>query len=427
MPAPAPYAAVVPEPDFALATTLFETLDRHTRDGAGITRASYGEGEQFAHDLMAKTARAHGLEVSNDDAGNLYLTLKGRNPQAGTFLIASHLDSVPQGGNFDGAAGVIAGMAIVASWKRAAFIRGCDVAVMCIRAEESTWFPYSYIGSKGALGLLPADALEIPRADTGRTLAQHMDALGFNSSAVRNGAKRWQGKDVKGYLELHIEQGPVLEETKVPLALVTGIRGSFRYRDAKIFGEYGHSGAVPRLYRHDAVIAAADFVMQLDAKWIELDNQGHDLTVTIGKFFTDPEQHAFSKIAGEAGLCIDVRSNSKSTLAIVKNFVDELAAQISKKYGVRFELGALTGSEPATMDAHLLELFDNAATQLNISHSRMPSGAGHDAAVFAGAGIPAAMIFVRNQNGSHNPDEAMNMADFELAVRVMADGIANLS
>jgi N-carbamoyl-L-amino-acid hydrolase len=297
---------------------------------------------------------------------------------------------------------------------------------MCIRAEESTWFPYSYVGSKGALGLLPAEALDISRADTGRTLGQHMDELGFDSGAVRDKVSRWPAKSIKGYVELHIEQGPVLEETKIPLALVTGIRGSFRYRDAKIFGEYGHSGAVPRAYRHDTVVAAADFVMQLDAKWVELEMEGHDLTITIGKFFTDPAQHAFSKIAGEAGLCIDVRSNSKRTLALVRAFVDGLAAQVAQKYGVRVELGVLTGSDPATMDAHLVEHFEIAATKLDIPYSRMPSGAGHDAAVFAGAGIPAVMIFVRNQNGSHNPDEAMNMTDFELAVRVMAQGIATL-
>src|SRR6185437_14359453 len=154
------------------------TLDARTRDGAGITRASYGDGEQFAHDLMAAIGREAGLDVSSDVAGNLYLTLKGRNPGAGTFLIASHLDSVPQGGNFDGAAGVIAGMAIVTAWKRAGFVPAQDVAVMCIRAEESTWFPYSYIGSKGALGLLSEEALEVRRADTGRTLAEHIDALG---------------------------------------------------------------------------------------------------------------------------------------------------------------------------------------------------------------------------------------------------------
>jgi N-carbamoyl-L-amino-acid hydrolase len=298
---------------------------------------------------------------------------------------------------------------------------------MCIRAEESTWFPYSYIGSKGALGLLPADALDVTRADTGRTLAAHIDELGFDSNSVRQQTPFLIAKDVKGYVELHIEQGPVLTGTDMPLALVTGIRGSFRYREAKIFGEYGHSGAVPRAYRHDAVVAAADFVTQLNAKWIELESQGHDLTVTIGKFFTDTEQHAFSKIAGEVELCIDVRSHTKATLAIVQKFTDALAAAIAVKHKVRFELGALTGSEPALMDSDLLNRFATAAATLAIPHTQMASGAGHDAAVFAGAGIPSAMIFVRNQNGSHNPDEAMQMEDFELAVRVLNRGVASFS
>jgi N-carbamoyl-L-amino-acid hydrolase len=417
----------VPEPDFRLAAELFETLDKKTRDGAGITRTSYGEGEQFAHDLMATTAREAGLGVSIDATGNLYLTLKGRHPKAGTFLIASHLDSVPQGGNYDGAAGVIAGMAIVCAWKQAGFVPAHDIAVMAIRAEESTWFPYSYIGSKGSLGLLPAAALDVVRADTGRSLGEHMAELGFDPEAVRQQSPHLQVKDVKGYAELHIEQGPVLVGTGTPLALVTGIRGSFRYREAKIFGEYGHSGAVPRAYRHDAVVAAAEFVSRLHAKWIELEGHGHDLTVTIGKLFTNAEEHAFSKIAGEVELCIDVRSHSKPTLAIVKDYVDALAAEIATTHKVRFELGTLTGSEPAIMDHDLLRRFSDAATSLAIPHTQMASGAGHDAAVFAGAGIPSAMIFVRNQNGSHNPDEAMDMSDFELAVRVLNRGIASFS
>jgi N-carbamoyl-L-amino-acid hydrolase len=219
----------------------------------------------------------------------------------------------------------------------------------------------------------------------------------------------------------------VLEGTGVPVSLVTGIRGSFRYRDARVFGEYGHSGAVPREYRHDAVIAAADFAMRLDNEWQKLEAEGRDLTVTIGKFFTDPAQHAFSKIAGEVGLCIDVRSHERETLDRMKPFTDGLAREMSEKHGVRFDLGVLTGSEPATMDAGLIAAFDRAATRLGIAHSQMASGAGHDAAVFAGAGIPASMIFVRNQNGSHNPDEAMRMDDFDLAVRLIGEGIANLS
>jgi N-carbamoyl-L-amino-acid hydrolase len=419
--------AFVPEPDYQLAARLFDTLAQKTRDTVGITRASYGEGEQLAHDLIAQTGRLAGLATTTDVAGNLYVTLSGRDPAKGTFLIASHLDSVPQGGNFDGAAGVIAGIAILTSWKRAGFEPPGDVSVMVIRAEESTWFPYSYVGSKAAFGILPKAALDIVRADTGRTLAQHMAELGFDPKAVARGEAHCKPDRVRGYVELHIEQGPVLVGQDIPLALVTGIRGSFRYRDARILGEYGHSGAVPRAYRHDAVVAAADFVTRLDLEWERLEREGQDLTITIGKLFTDPAQHAFSKIAGEVGICIDVRSHSKPTLATVKALVDTLSAEICKKYGVRFELGPITGSEPADMDRDLLARFTAAAVELNIPHIQMPSGAGHDAAVFAAAGVPAAMIFVRNQNGSHNPDEAMRMDDFELAARVMGRAVAGLS
>ena len=418
--------ATVLEPDMALAARLFDILAAHTKDSAGFTRASYGDGEQFAYELMAKTAREAGLLVDSDVAGNMYLTLRGRDADMGTFLIGSHVDTVPQGGNFDGAAGVIAGVAILTAWKRAGFVPSGDVAVIVIRAEESTWFPYSYIGSKAALGLLPPAALDIPRADTGRTLAQHMAKLGFNPEAIARGETWWTPKNLRGYVELHIEQGPVLTGRDIPVALVTGIRGSFRYRDARILGEYGHSGAVPREYRHDAVVAAADFISQLDREWVRLEAEGHDLTVTFGKLYTDPQQHAFSKISGEVGICIDVRSHSRPTLDLMKGYVDRLADETSRKYGVRFELGPLTGSEPAMMDKRLLDTFTDAAAQLGIPHIQMASGAGHDAATFAHFGIPSAMIFVRNQNGSHNPDEAMEIDDFELATRVLAQGIAAL-
>ena len=419
--------SAIPEPYFELAARLFDTLAQETRDTVGITRASYGEGEQFAHDLIAQTGRLAGLATTTDVAGNLYVTLKGRDPAKGTFLIASHLDSVPQGGNFDGAAGVIAGIAILISWKRAGFEPPGDVAVMAIRAEESTWFPYSYIGSKAAFGILPKTALDIARADTGRTLAQHMAELGFDPEAVARGEAHCTRDRIRGYVELHIEQGPVLVGRDIPLALVTGIRGSFRYRDARILGEYGHSGAVPRAYRHDSVAAAADFVTRLNLEWERLESEGQDLTITIGKLFTDPAQHAFSKIAGEVGICIDVRSHSKLTLATVQALVDKISADISDKYGVRFDLGPLTGSEPAEMDRDLLARFAAAADELNVPHIHMPSGAGHDAAVFAAAGVPAVMLFVRNQNGSHNPDEAMRMDDFALAARVIARAVAGLS
>jgi N-carbamoyl-L-amino-acid hydrolase len=416
-----------PEPDLALAARMFTTLADKTRDVLGVTRAAYGEGEQFAHDLVASEARLVGLETSVDAAGNLLMRLPGIEPDGRMALIGSHLDSVPMGGNFDGAAGVIAGLAILCAWAKSGYRPARDVAVIAIRAEESNWFPYSYVGSKAALGLLPESALEVRRSDTGRTLAAHMEALRLDPAAVRSGVPQIHPRTIRAYIELHIEQGPVLTERALPMALVTGIRGSFRYREARVIGAYAHSGAVPRQYRHDAVVGAADLVMRLHGEWLDLEAAGHDLTVTMGQLSTNADQHAFSKIAGEVDMSIDVRSHDTATLDEARHRLLRHADAVAAKHSVEVNLGTLTGSTPAVMDSKLLDVFGTAMEAIGAPHFTMPSGAGHDAAVFAGAGVPSLMLFVRNANGSHNPDEAMDFNDFAIATRVLSDGLARLA
>jgi N-carbamoyl-L-amino-acid hydrolase len=419
---------VVPEPDLALAERLFDTLAERTRDPkGGVTRAAYGEGEQFAHDLVTAEARKVGLQTSIDAAGNLYITLPGAKPDGRTIIVGSHMDSVPMGGNFDGAAGVLTGLAVIVGWQKAGFRLADNVTVMVIRAEESNWFPHSYIGSKAALGLLPPEALDVRRSDTGRTLTEHMIALGFRPDVVHAGQPQINPKDLRAYIEMHIEQGPILIEKDQPAALVTGIRGSFRYREARVMGEYAHSGAVPRRYRHDAVVGAADLIMRLQDEWLRLEKEGHDMVFTVGMLSTDAAQHAFSKISGDVSLSIDVRSHDTSTLEVMRQRVLQVADDVSKQHGVRIDLGALTGSVPAIMDRGLLDTFGTAMDNIGIQRCEMACGAGHDAAVFAGAGVPTIMLFVRNQNGSHNPDEAMEMADFATVTRLLANGLALVS
>lgn len=417
----------VPEPDIALAERLFDTLADKTRDTKGVTRAAYGDGEQFAHDLVTAEAHKVGLPTSVDAAGNLYIRLTGSNPTGRTIIIGSHLDSVPMGGNFDGAAGVLTGLAVIVGWQKAGFRLADDVTVMAIRAEESNWFPYSYIGSKSALGLLPAEALDVRRSDTGRTLADHMTMLGFKPDVVRAGEPQIKPKDVRAYIEMHIEQGPILAEQKQPAALVTGIRGSFRYREARVMGEYAHSGAAPRRYRHDAVVGAADLIMRLQAEWLRLEAEGHDLVFTVGMLSTDPAQHAFSKISGEVNLSIDVRSHNPPTLDLMRKRVTEIAEEVGKQHDVRVDLGPLTGSTPAIMNRELLDVFGTAMDRIGVPRCEMACGAGHDAAIFAEAGVPTIMLFVRNEHGSHNPDEAMDMADFAVVTRLLANGLPLIS
>jgi N-carbamoyl-L-amino-acid hydrolase len=181
---------------------------------------------------------------------------------------------------------------------------------------------------------------------------------------------------------------------------------------------------MPRRLRRDAVVAGARLVAAMQALWLRREAAGEDLTVTFGEFFTDPAQHSFSKVPGRAQLCLDVRSESEATLAGVRAEFLETAARIAAECGVAIEPGPLTGSTPARMDEGLNARLAAAAEGLGIPARRMPSGAGHDAAVFAQAGIPATMLFVRNAHGSHNPDEHMELADFDRALEVLHSMIA---
>ena len=403
------------EPDLNLATVLFETLGRQTRHGRGIVRDSYGAGEQAAHDLMRKAAESMGLTIAIDAIGNLMMTLPGRDRSAAAIVIGSHLDSVPQGGNFDGAAGVVAGLSIVSALRRAAIEPDCDITVMGIRAEESAWFDVAYLGSAGAFGLLDPACLHVTRSDNGQSLESTLLQRGFDPGAIRERRRLLDPSRIRAYLELHIEQGPVLVAENLPAAVVTGIRGCKRFRNARCLGEYGHSGSLERRHRHDAVASTVALLHHLESVWLEQERAGADLVITSGEFCTDPAMHGPSKVAGETRFVIDIRSQSTATMDAVAAEALRAAQRIGADYRVRFELGSTSDSPPAIMDVRLRRALMNRLQR----PFEMASGAGHDAAVFAGMGIPTGMIFVRNDHGSHNAAEAMAMEDFAVGASAL--------
>jgi N-carbamoyl-L-amino-acid hydrolase len=406
-------------PDVALAERLFDALREATHDGVGITREAYGRGERVAHEIVRAAAEAAGLECRADPVGNLLMTLPGADRAGKRVVLGSHLDSVAEGGNFDGAAGVLAGLAAVAGMQRAGFVPGRDVTVVALRAEEAgSWFPVSYPGSRAALGLLKPEELQVKRQDSGRSLAEHMREEGFSPAFVEQGGKTFSSADTAAFLELHIEQGPVLDTEGVPIGIVTGIPGSRRLRGARVLGEYNHSGATPRKYRRDAAIALAELAHRVDERWVRLEAEGHRLVCTFCVLGTTAEA-GFTKIAGEARFQLDVRSVNAHSVDALMEELYAIIPEIEARRGVRFELGAETGSRAAPMDAGVQAGLARAAEGLGVKHLAMASGAGHDAAAFAMAGIPAGMIFVRNQHGSHNPKEAMRMDDFAAACGVV--------
>jgi N-carbamoyl-L-amino-acid hydrolase len=404
----------------ALAARLFDDLARNTRVGEGICRASYGEGEAYAHGLMAETARGLGFEVATDAAANTYMTLPGRDRGAPRIVMGSHLDSVLNGGNYDGAAGVIAGLTALAALKDAGHASPRDLVVMGIRAEESAWFGTSYIGSRAALGKLTLDNLEsAKRSDTGRSLAAHMAEAGADPDALRRSPPALEPARLRSYMEVHIEQGPVLQAEGFPVGLVTGIRGNVRYPAARALGEYTHVG-VPRSHRRDAAVAAAHLVAALDGLADECEAQGQDFAFTVGKLFTDAREHQMTRVAGRVDFSLDVRSVDPAFHAALEGRVRALADAVARKSGVDIDLGRVTTAAVGPVDPAILARLAEGARALGLRERRLPSAASHDAAAFAAAGVPTGMIFIRNDHGSHNPRESMEHADFMQATQLLA-------
>ncbi|WP_428658646.1 Zn-dependent hydrolase [Reyranella sp.] len=411
----------------AQAGQWFDHLRRHSQGRLGVTRASYGDGEQMAHELMQAIGQTLGLEKRIDAAGNLYLTLPGRDRSLPAIMTGSHLDSVPEGGNYDGAAGVVAGMAMLARWRRAGRQPERDITVMGVRAEELSWFPAPYIGSRAAFGLLEPEALDFcKRPDTGRSLAQHMAERGFEPERIRAREKQLDAARIKCFLELHIEQGPVLVQKGLPVGIVTGIRGNLRYRDCHVTGRYGHAGAEPRESRQDAVLAAVEFVSRLEQLWLAHEAAGKDLVATVGQFHTDTAVHTMTKIPGEVWFSMDIRSEDNEVLLAIDHELRTVAAEIGARRGVTIDLGACTNALPGPIDKGLRARLERLAGELGIPAVSMASGAGHDSAVFGTQGVSTAMIFVRNDHGSHNPDEAMDLADFAQGLRLLVAAVEEI-
>lgn len=401
------------------ARRLFAELAEAGSDGRpGITRDTYGAGENRAHEIVAREAGALGLEVSRDAALNTYMTLPGCDRSAPAILIGSHLDSVPNGGNFDGAAGVVAGLIALAELERRGVRPACDVTVMGIRAEESAWFQVSYVGSRSALGTLPEGALQARRVDTGRTLADHIATCGGDPEALARGDRHLDPRRIRAFLELHIEQAPSLVEAGLPIAIGTCIPGNFRHPRVRIEGAYDHVGT-PRRFRRDAVAAGADIAAGLDAIWANEEAKRIAMACTLGRFHTNADRHGLTTVAGELEFSLDIRAYDAGVLAGLERRWQELVRDVAARRGLRIDVGARAEAPVGPCSPGLIEELAMAAADLGIPHTRMGSPASHDAAAFAQAGVPIGMVFVRNSNGSHNPDEHMEIDDFMAGTQVL--------
>ena len=409
-----------------LAQKLFDDIRELSSDGVGVTRDSYGKGESAAADYLRHFAEKEGLHVDVDRAANLIFSLPDSDAQRPAVWVGSHMDSVPQGGNFDGLAGIIAGLLCLVAQKQSGQLSDTPLRVIAFRGEESAWFGKAYMGSGSLFGKLSAEDLELKHRTSGKSLASYMEQVGADTAAIASQEPLFDKSRAVAYLELHIEQGPIMVARKIPLGVVPGIRGNVRHNRITCLGEAGHSGAVPRWLRHDAMFAVADLITRLDEHWRVLLERGIDLVVTTGVVGTDPSEHSISRIPGTVHFSFEARSKSHDTLEGFYQLMRAECASIARERGVKFEFDRRLESSPATMDEKICAELAESCKRMATPYETVPSGAGHDASLFANAGIPSGMLFIRNENGSHNPLEAMDIDDFMLGVRVLADTIQHL-
>jgi beta-ureidopropionase / N-carbamoyl-L-amino-acid hydrolase len=405
--------------DREYAAELFEAVRRLSAARLGVTRPSYSETETAAMNVIAGAAQEAGLATRIDAAANLVVEMPGAPADRPACWIGSHLDSVPEGGNYDGLAGVVAGLMCLAKAKRLGVAPPRPLAVIGLRGEESAWFGKPYLGSYALFGQLAPKDLERKHRDTGRPLGDYLGEVGADVRRIAAGEPLIDPQSIAGYVELHIEQGPIMVAREAPLGIVTGIRGNLRHLAARCLGAAGHSGAVPRWLRKDAVFAYAELLMRLDENWQALNARGVDLVVTSGIVATDPREHSISRIPGEVRFSLEIRSQSLETLEAFYQLVLVESAGIEKARGVKFDFGERVLSAPGLIDREWTARLRRACGALQVPYIDIPSGAGHDAAIFANAGIPSGMLFIRNEDGSHNPDEKMDLDDFLQGTEVL--------
>jgi hydantoinase/carbamoylase family amidase len=391
----------------SLAADL-EAAARIGADTGGVSRFAWTPELGAANEWLIERLGELGLATEIDAAGNVigrWEAGKGR-----ALLTGSHLDTVPRGGRYDGALGVLAALEAVRILKREGVQPRRPLWIVSFNDEEGTRFHTGMLGSRAFVG--DAD-LEDWRD---RGLPEAMREAGFEFERLPEAREI---DSVGAYLELHIEQGPVLEAAGVDVGIVTAITGILGFH-ARFLGEANHAGTTPMELRRDALAGAAKAVVALRDEA----RSRADMTANVGTIVAEPG--AFNVVPGAAEITIDVRSPTAEGYADVERFVREELARIAAEEGLQLELAETHRLGPVPLDPELQETIERAAELEGAAYVRMPSGAGHDAMVL-GRHVPAGMIFVPSRGGvSHSPEEYTPPEQCELGARVLARALALL-
>ena len=386
--------------------------------GIGLWRRPYTPGYKEALELLTDWMTEAGLVVRCDEIGNLIGRLPGKKTNQGIICTGSHLDTVKNGGWFDGALGIVAAIEIARVLKEEYGNPNQPLDVMAFIGEEGSWFPFGCFGSRAMVGELSQDDLRWANEDR-ITLAEAMKKEGYNSELITLAHR--PDNEVKAFIELHIEQGRIMYDANVPVGVVQSIVG-LRQIKTTMCGRADHAGTTAMNSRYDAMVGAAEMITRATALVKETDNVG---VITFGQVSVKPNMANVT--ADKVEIVADIRHPNIQTLDKICQEVQNIYDSVAQKRSLQVSSSLVVDNVPVDMDPNLVNLITCCAEQLGIPHQPMYSGAGHDAMVLA-RHYPTAMIFVPSRDGrSHSPEEWTDIRDIEQGSRVLAEVLHELA
>ncbi|MEL6777824.1 MAG: Zn-dependent hydrolase [Cyanobacteria bacterium J06597_16] len=381
-------------------------------DNGGVQRLAFSEEDCLARELVQRWMREAGMTVRIDPAGNIIGRYPGRFEQVPALMTGSHIDTVPNAGHYDGSYGVLAGLEVVRTLRDRDQRLDHPIEVIVFADEERTM-----VGCKALAGNLSRHAEDYNSA-TGEPIEACLARVGGNWS--QRAFARLTPSDVAAFVELHVEQGPVLEAEKKEIGVVTGIVGQQRYT-VTVKGTASHAGTTPMPMRQDALVAAARLVLAVNA----LGNQPGDQVATVGRLEVSPG--VANTIPGEVVFSIDIRDLDAALLAHIMEQLEQEIAVVAEETQTRITLSPLLNNQPAPANSHIQNAIAQACDALSLSHMALPSRASHDAQEMAGI-ADMGMIFVPSQGGiSHaeteytSPQQCAQGADVLLHTLIRLD------
>lgn len=393
-----------------IGNDLRELSEIGRADDGGVYRMAFTDADMAGKAWLEERIRSAGLEVSRDGACNLIARLPGKSPDAPSLVIGSHIDTVPCAGMLDGTLGVLAGLECLRVLKESGRIPEMDIELIAFSDEEGRFG--GMFGSQSFAGQITPDTIRVASDPGGVKLADAMASHGLDPWLALQA--RRDPKTVAAYLELHIEQGPVLSGAGEQVGVVEAITGLFKWT-VTLSGEPNHAGTTPMPMRRDAFMGVADFAHEIPRL---LDENGSDRSrATIGRVELTPG--SANTVPGEARFTLDVRDTDEAVLNELAVAVRRALSAIARRRGLRFSHEEESWIKPVDCDPELTALIEVAARHAGVRYRRMESGAAHDAQIVASI-CPIGMIFVPSLDGkSHSPAEWTAWDDIEAGARVM--------